>query len=1012
MGTSKFKISIIIPVYNVERYLRTCLDSVVNQTLEGIEIIAVNDGSTDNSLQILEEYQSKYPDRMKVFTTENHGVSHARNYGLTKATADYIQFVDSDDFIELQMCEKLYNKAIQDNNDIVICGRYNVYEREHINELNKEAAKLIYLNRNFILQENKYELAQILPFPWDKLFKRSLLEGIEFPEKMRFEDLVFVYKVCPRAKSFGIVDEPLYNYRRTTQGGFLSSFSEQTLDIVKAFRLVTDYMKQNGYMEIYHDELEYICSRHFIYRYPALFKGTNKGKLDVKKRIIKQTQDFLDKEFPNWRNNHYLRYSSGAVRKKLKLYTRKNKMLMLTMLREITPEFAMRMFLKTRDNLTKWKNRLRKFKKSKNRLSLIKKKLPLLKVLASGGSVYYTGMYERLSINPKDILLESKHGEDVAGNIFAILQELMKDQYEDYNVYLAMEKDYMERYEQLLKNYGIDRVTMLDIRSNAYEKALASAKYLITDTSFPTYFIKKEGQVYLNTWHGTPLKAMGRIVPQREYALGNVQRNFLIADYLLYQNDFSRDAFLTDYMIKDIYQGTTLVCGYPRNCAFFRKDRYHQIRNELKIEGKQVIAYMPTWRGLLHHKETAKQLELLGGYFTRIDNMLTDSQLIYVKLHPYVKDQVDYSGYKHIKAFPAEYESYDFLSATDTLITDYSSIMFDYGVTGRSIILFTYDREEYKGGRGLYFELEALGLPIADTVEELIEELNKAKQTIADSSGDKDTSAADNNSDRTDECAYPWFHKTFCSYDSADTTRQVVETLLYGKTEDSADFKAEKTASGDKKTVLIYIKGLNSDHYTEKLIASINEIPSDKYDVYVCMKANNAKKHTKLLAKFKKEVKYFPITSDYNYTRTDYLICKLYMRFGINLGALERLRKVCIREIKKNFDNINFDYVIHHSEADPIIGRICSRLGKISMYNFKHFNYKKYKEDGAYRRQVKAFKRLFGAFTAVVATKEFKLLGIKADNILYNEDNVFPMTKLLTEVTQHEGRSNNLSQRQ
>ena len=109
---------------------------------------------------------------------------------------------------------------------------------------------------------------------------------------------------------------------------------------------------------------------------------------------------------------------------------------------------------------------------------------------------------------------------------------------------------------------------------------------------------------------------MGRIVPMREYALGNIQRNFMIADYLLYQNDFSKNAFMTDYMIKDIYPGTALVSGYPRNSAFFHKNRYHQIRQELKIDDKQVIVYMPTWRGLLHKKETGKQLEQLGAYFT------------------------------------------------------------------------------------------------------------------------------------------------------------------------------------------------------------------------------------------------------------------------------------------------------------------------------------------------------------------------------------------------------------
>ena len=1033
-----FKVSIIIPVYNVERYLRTCLDSVVNQTLDGIEIIAVNDGSTDNSLAILEEYRRKYSDRMKVFTTENHGVSHARNYGLARASGEYIQFVDSDDFIEPQMTEKLYNKAKRDNNDIVICGRYNVYEREHINELNKEAAKLIYLNRNFILQENKYEFAQILPFPWDKIFRRSLLEGIEFPEKMRFEDLVFVYKVCCRAKSIGIIDEPLYNYRRTTQGGFLQSFSEQTLDIVKAFRLVIDYMKQNGYLDIYHDEIEYICARHFIYRYPALFKGSNKGKLDIKKRIINQTQDFLDNEFPGWRNNHYLKYSSGSVRKKLKLYTNRRKMLMLTLLREITPEFAMRKFKSGRDSMAKWKGRFKKFIKSGNRLSLIKKRLTILSVLAQSGPVYYTRMYEKLSIRPKDILFESKHGEDVAGNIFAMLRELMQEQYKEYNIYLGMKKQYMEQYRRLLESYGINRVSMIDISSRAYARALASCKYLVTDTSFPTYFIKREEQIYLNTWHGTPLKAMGRIVPQREYALGNVQRNFLIADYLIYQNDFSKDAFMTDYMIKDIYKGTALVCGYPRNSIFFDRKRYYQIRKELRLEDKQLLAYMPTWRGLLHKKETARQLELLGGYFAQIDSRLTDNQILFVKLHPYVKDQVDYSAYKHIRAFPAEYESYDFLTATDALITDYSSIMFDYGVSGKKIILFTYDREEYKNGRGLYFELEALGLPIADTVDELIAEINKAGILGAEAAGSPEALAAVN---------YPQFYKKFCSYDSADTVKRLVQTLLYGnadtKTAREADSKAAQEADSKtvrqvdnkasqkvdaktadlnsapaapvksglsgKKTVLIFIKGLNDDHYSKSLIASINEIPADKYDVYVCLKANSAKKHSYMLSEFRRDVKYFPITENLNLSRADYFISRLYMRFGF-MGA-KRLRKICLRELRKHFDGVRFDYVIHHSGSDAIIGQICSLAGDTAIYNFKHFNYKKYREEGVYRRQVKSFLRLFSSYTAVIATKEFNMLHKKADNIIYNEDRVFPVTKILTEVTQHEGGRSNLSQR-
>ncbi len=975
MENSNFKVSIVMPVYNVERYLPACLESIIAQTLPDIEIVAVNDGSPDNSIRILEDYKRRYPESMKVFTTENRGVSHARNYGLKQATGEFVLFVDSDDYIEPDMCEKLYTKAIQDNNDIVVCGRFNVYEREHIGEVTKEATGTLLINRNFRLVDEKYELAHISPFPWDKLFRRSILEGLEFPEKMRFEDLVLVFEACCRAKSIGVVEEPLYNYRRTTQGGFLASFSEQTLDIVKAFRLVFGFMRQNGYWETFRDELEYICTRHFLYRYPALFKGSNKGKLRIKTEIIRQTQDFLDKEVPDWRNNHYFKYSSGALKAKRKLYTNKNKMIRLTKIREYTPEAVMRVYLRQRDEQKKWQKRIKKFKRSRNRFSLIKKKLPFVAVMLQAGAVYYTRMYEKLKVDPKFILLESKHGEDIAGNIFALLKELANEPYREYKVFLAMVTDYMDQYAQLLENYGIRNVTMIDISSREYMKALATAKYLVTDTSFPPYYIKKQEQVYLNTWHGTPLKAMGRIVPMREYALGNVQRNFLIADYLLYQNDFSREAFMTDYMFQNIYPGTALVCGYPRNSAFFHKQRYRQIRKELNIDDKQVIVYMPTWRGLLHKKETAKQLDMLGGYFAQIDDRLSDSQVFYVKLHPFVKDEMEYGGYKHIKEFPSKYETYDFLNASDVLVTDYSSIMFDYAVTKRKIVLFTYDREEYKNGRGLYLDLEDLELPKADTVDQLIEELKRENQ------------------------GYPEFHQRFCSYDSADTPNQVIETLLHGSIPDREDYKAVRTAARDKKRVLVYIRGLKKDHYSERLIESINSIDLEQYDVYVCMKANGVKAASIMLQNLKKEIGYIPLTYEINYTRMDYILCKLRLIFGINIGLTNgRIDKVMKREILKQLAGVEFDYVIHHSELDRMIGNMCSLLGKTAIYNFKYFNYQKYREGGAYRKQVKYFLGRFPHYSAVVATREFEVLHKKADNIIYNQETVFPMGKILQEL--------------
>lgn len=964
-----------MPVYNVERYLRQCLDSIVVQTLQGIEVIAVNDGSTDHSLQILEEYQSKYPDLIKVYSTENHGVSHARNYGLTKASGEYIQFVDSDDYIEKDMCEKLYTKAIGDNNDLVICARYNVFEREKVGQVKRELIPTDVLNHNFVLSENKFELAHILPFPWDKMFKKSLIDGMEFPEKMRFEDLVFVYKVVCKAERIGVVEEPLYNYRKTTQGGFLNSFSKQTLDIITAFELVFDYYRKNGLMDFYHDELEYICTRHFLYRYISIFKKENRGKMDIKLEIISRTQDFLDSELPDWRNNRYLKYSSGWLVKRLPLFTNRRKMVLLTKFREYMPEFIYKSMKKLRGLTRKITRKLKTLRTSRSKWKLIKKKLPILKVVKEKGSVYYTKVYEKLSVNPMDILLESKHGEDVAGNIFALLKELSREDYGQYRVLLSMSKKCAPYYTALLQQYEIDNVTMVDIRSKAYAKALASAKYLITDTSFPPYFIKKQEQVYLNTWHGTPLKAMGRIVPKREYALGNVQRNFLISDYLLYQNDFSEEVFLRDYMLEDIYPGNILVSGYPRNSVFFDQERYQQVRQDCELQDSQVIVYMPTWRGLMHKKETHKQLERLSLYFEELDKGLTDDQVFYVKLHPFVKSQIDYSLYQHIKGFPEEYETYDFLNAADILVTDYSSIMFDYAVTKRKIVLFTYDREEYLNGRGLYLDLETLEFPKVDTVAELLKEIN------GENSG------------------YPQFFERFCSHDSADITKQICELLLGDQVNKTASINIEKIAPDSRKKVFLFIKGLKKDDYSNKLINLINSIDSNKYNVFVSMKECNVRKNTAMLSQLNKEVSYLPLLYKINYTRADYILCNLFLSFGIHTKHIRaRMDKVMRREIQKYFGAAEFDYVIHHSELDRKLGLMCSLMGKKTVYNFKYFNYETYREKRRYRKQVKFYADRFSSYTMVVATKEHMHLKHNANNIFLNEEATFPINQVLEEL--------------
>ena len=191
----KYKVSVIVPVYNVEKYIDRCLNSLVNQTLKDIEIIVVNDGSPDDSQQVIDMYVKKYPKKIKSYIKENGGQGSARNFGLTVATGEYIGYVDSDDYVELDMYEKLYNKAIKNDLDIVICGSYNAYENG-----NRE----VELDREIFKDKKKNAFFGRMAV-WNKIYKRELLidSNVSFRSKLWYEDLDFTVQILSRAKKIG-----------------------------------------------------------------------------------------------------------------------------------------------------------------------------------------------------------------------------------------------------------------------------------------------------------------------------------------------------------------------------------------------------------------------------------------------------------------------------------------------------------------------------------------------------------------------------------------------------------------------------------------------------------------------------------------------------------------------------------------------------------------------------------------------------------------------------------------
>ena len=294
---NKCKLSIIVPVYGVEKYIDKCLNSLVKQSLKEIEIIVVNDGTKDNSQKIIDKYVKKYPDKIKSYIKENGGQGSARNYGLKKTTGEYIGYVDSDDFVEKDMYKKLYNKAKENNYDIVVCGNYNVSED--------------YQNKNIDAFINNYntDLENIFfgkMAVWNKIYKRDILikNKLEFKEKVWYEDLAFTLKAIMNSNTFAFIDEPLYDYLIREGSTMNNSNVQRNLEILDAFNDILSYIKHNK-KEEYFSKIEFLAIDHiYISAIVRVLKAEADDK--VKRETINKLIDYMNTNFPDYKNNKYI----------------------------------------------------------------------------------------------------------------------------------------------------------------------------------------------------------------------------------------------------------------------------------------------------------------------------------------------------------------------------------------------------------------------------------------------------------------------------------------------------------------------------------------------------------------------------------------------------------------------------------------------------------------------------------------------------------------------------------
>ncbi len=505
----------------------------------------------------------------------------------------------------------------------------------------------------------------------------------------------------------------------------------------------------------------------------------------------------------------------------------------------------------------------------------------------------YHSWFAGEKVNPSLILLESRGGLSLEGNILHILKELQKSPYQSFQKVLAVKQDATEKVSQKLTHYGIKDVKLVRFASASYYRYLSTAGYLVNDTTFPGRFVKKDGQIYLNTWHGTPLKKMGRDNVDEISTMGNVQRNLIQADYLLFPNRYMQEKMTQAYMLSDTAKGTMLLEGYPRNSVFFDAKKAAQTREELQFGNRQVIVYMPTFRGKFSEIDVEKQVSDIKSLLNEIDAKLSGEQLFLVHLHPFLQDEITLDTYRHMQSVPKAYDTYEVLNAADVLVTDYSSVFYDFANTDKKIVLFTYDEAAYAADRGVYEDIEEYPFAKADTVEELIKELLNTEQVSREA-----------------------FRKKYDTYENPEAAERICRHVF--RKENIC--REQKFVGNGKRNILIYGGDLNQNGITTALLSMLEGVDRQKYNYFLAFRKSILEKYPERIKKIPDWCQIIPIATELETDALTLVAHKLYFRFGWHRKwIVKRMDRQYAREWRKHFGDIDFQSVIHYNGYERYI---------------------------------------------------------------------------------------------
>ncbi len=562
-------------------------------------------------------------------------------------------------------------------------------------------------------------------------------------------------------------------------------------------------------------------------------------------------------------------------------------------------------------------------KKKNSKLNRIKTKLksgltliliPMKELLTSGplrGRTKYAYFYKHLKVKKNTILYESFLGRNFGDTPYAIFMELKKTDIFFNYTHIIVIKDKTER-KRLQKEYKQWKNVKVILSSSLdYLKYLASAHYLFNNFTFPSYFTKKIDQIYTNSWHGIPLKSIGYDVPDGIYRSNNAVRDFFQTDYMISANSFLAEKYLTAYTLSHLYTGKIINEGYPRNDMLFsEKDRIITKLQSFAVDiknKKSIILYAPTWKGM-DFSMPEDDIEEMILFKSKLETAInTEKYQILIKPH-YTLFTIMKEKYNNLNYIvPTEIDANEVLSITDILISDYSSIFYDFLTTNRPIIFYITDAKQYQDYRGLYTTLEKLPAPYTDNPLQVAEWINSIKD-YQKNTEEKYLKVRD-----------------FCEHlDCSNISKKIIDIVFLNKKE---GYKLIENTT-KKKNILIFAGNLAENRKNQILLDYTEKINYDKYDVTIYILKPNNEKEQEFTSRFNKNIRFLVRRSTYNATLTERILTVICNKVCFSKKFTKKYfpKEAFDREIQRCFSGANYDFVLNYEGCDRYYALLFSQF--------------------------------------------------------------------------------------